>query len=79
MKVVQCVHQSIYVFKIVVVGNPSPHMLPDILLRIQFRRVRWQPLNLNALFMFAQELLHDLRLMRLVVVSKDDYAAFWMR
>ena len=54
------------------------HLLPNIFLGVQLRCVRRQPLDMDLMVVFFQELADDLGIMSLVIVHKQDDLAHWM-
>lgn len=78
MKLPGCVYQCIHFFKVVIVGHAPAHMLPDIFLRVQFWRVRRQPLNLDLMIMLLQHTMNDLGIMSSVIVHEQRQRALRM-
>jgi len=64
--------------EVVIVRHAPSHVLPDVLLSVQLRRVGWQPFKLNPVFVLLQQPENGPRLVRLVVVDKEDDLAFRM-
>jgi len=60
-------------------SNTPAHMTPNIFLRIQLRRVRRQPFDLNLVFVLLQQVLDCLSFVCFVVINEQNHLAFWMR
>jgi hypothetical protein len=67
--------QRIHMLEVMVVCHTPSHVAPDILLRIQFWRVGWQPFELNPVTVLLQQPRNGFRLVRLVVVDKEHHLA----
>ena len=48
MKLVYRLNQQVNMLKVMIVSHTTPQMSPDILLRIEFRRILGKPLDLGA-------------------------------
>ena len=64
--------------EVMVVRTTSPHMLPNVLLWVQLRRVGRQPFELDLLAVLLQQPLNRLRFVCSVVVNKQHHPALWM-
>lgn len=69
------IQQSLQLLEVVIVRYASPHMLPDIFLWVEFRRIGWQPFNLNLMSMRFQQLTDDLGAMGFIIINKQNHLA----
>jgi len=79
MELFHGIQQRIQLLEVMIVRHVSAHMLPDIFLRVELRRIGWQPFNLDLMSVRFQQLTDNLGAMGFIIINEQNHLALRVR